>query len=122
MTGSACYQAALALLGETTDSALYYEQFAVPSLNQLLANCLREINAKRDVDGLPAFAAPPRIATLNEELPADDALAAECFPYGLAALLTCDDDKDKFNWAGSEFATRLLSHCPAMETAVQEMV
>lgn len=122
MTGTECYAAALALLSETRDSGTYYETFAVPALNQLLANCLREINALREMDGQPPFAAPPRMTALTEHIPADDALVAECFPYGLAALLVAEDDKDKFNWAGSEFSSRLLAHCPACMTAVQEMI
>lgn len=122
MTGTECFRAALTLLGETADSGAYYEQFALPALNQLLANCLREINASRVSQGEPPFDAPPRLAALAEPLPADEWLTAECFPYGLAALLSADDDKDKFNWAGSEFASRLLAHCPAQFTAVQEMI
>ena len=61
-------------------------------------------------------------AALTEELPAGDWLARECFPYGLAALLVADDDKAKFNWAATEYSERLLSHCPAQFTAVQEMI
>ena len=51
MTGTACFQAALGLLGETPDSGIYYEQFALGALNQLLANSLREINAVRAAQG-----------------------------------------------------------------------
>lgn len=122
MTGMECFKAALGLLNETLDTGAYYEQFALGALNQLLANSLREINALRTEQGETAFAAPPRLASLEEELPADEALAAECFPYGLAALLVADDDKAKFNWAASEYAERLLCHCPAQLTAVQEMI
>ena len=65
---------------------------------------------------------PPQLSALTEEMPADEWLARECLPYGLAALLVADDDKDKFNWAGREFADRLLAHCPAELTAVREMI
>ena len=97
MTGTECFRAALNILSETPDSGVYYEQFALGALNQLLANSLRE-------------------------MPAGDWLARECFPYGLAALLVADDDKAKFNWAATEYSERLLSHCPAQFTAVQEMI
>ena len=106
MTGTECFRAALNILSETPDSGVYYEQFALGALNQLLANSLRE----------------PRMTALTEELPAGDWLARECFPYGLAALLVADDDKAKFNWAATEYSERLLSHCPAQFTAVQEMI
>ena len=122
MTGTECYHAALNLLGETPNTGVYYEQFALGALNQLLANSLREINAQRTAQHEPELTVPPRLTALDEELPADDCLAAECFPYGLAALLVADDDKAKFNWAASEYAERLLCHCPAQLTAVQEMI
>ena len=122
MTGMECFRAALNLLSETQDSGAYYEQFALGALNQLLVNSLREINAERLFCGKETFAAPPHLAALSDELPAGDWLARECFPYGLAALLVADDDKAKFNWAANEYTDRLLRHCPAQFTAIQEMV
>ena len=68
------------------------------------------------------FDAPPRMMALTEEIPAGDWLTRECFPYGLAALLVADDDKAKFNWAATEYTDRLLRHCPAQFTGIQEMV
>ena len=88
----------------------------------LIANSLREINAERVQQGESAFSVPPRMEALEDELPAPEWLARECLPYGLAALLCADDDKAKFNWAADEYAERLLLHCPAQFTAVQEMV
>ena len=87
-----------------------------------ITNSLREMNAERASDGKDVLLVPPRMTTLTEELPAGDWLARECFPYGLAALLVADDDKAKFNWAATEYSERLLSHCPAQFTAVQEMI
>ena len=122
MTGTECFHAALNLLSETPNTGVYYEQFALRALNQLLANSLREINAARAQAGETPFDAPPQLDALTGEIPADDWLARECFPYGLAALLVADDDKAKFNWATTEYAERLLRHCPAQFTAVQEMI
>ena len=48
MTGTECYHAALNLLSETPNTGVYYEQFALGALNQLLTNSLREINALRE--------------------------------------------------------------------------
>ena len=122
MTGTECYHAALNLLSETPNTGVYYEQFALGALNQLLTNSLREINALREAQQEAPLAVPPRLTALEEDIPADDWLVSECFPYGLAALLVADDDKAKFNWAASEYAERLLCHCPAQLTAVQEMI
>ena len=102
MTGTECFRAALNILSETPDSGVYYEQFALGALNQLLANSLREMNAERASDGKDVLLVPPRMTALTEELP--------------------DDDKAKFNWAATEYSERLLSHCPAQFTAVQEMI
>lgn len=121
MTGTECYCAALALLAETTDSAGYYDKFALYGLNQLLANCFRENNALRAQAGQEPLTKPPRMDDIAGEIPADEAMAAECFPYGLAALLVCEDDKAKFNWCGAEFAERLSRHCPASLLPVEEM-
>ena len=122
MTGTECYRAALNLLSETRDTGAYYEQFALGALNQLLVNSLREINAVRLSHGEDALTIPPHMTALDKDIPADEHLAAECLPYGLAALLVADDDKAKFNWAASEYAERLLRHCPAQLSAIQEMI
>ena len=122
MTGTECFRAALNLLFETPDSGACYEPFAEGALNQLLVNSLREINAERAAQGEAPLRIPPHITELHDELPAPDWLARECFPYGLAALLISDDDKAKFNWASTEYSERLLLHCPAQFTAVQEMI
>ncbi|MBS6546414.1 MAG: hypothetical protein KH319_03445 [Butyricicoccus pullicaecorum] len=121
MTGRECFLAAMNLLGEQEEGAAYYEQFACGALNQLLANCLREINALRQAAGQEALRVPPQIQALEDALEADEAMVRECFPYGLAALLICDDDREKFNWLGTEFAMRLDRHCPAAQFAVKEL-
>ena len=113
MTGTECCRAAMTIMGAGADSSEYYAQFALGALNQLIANSLREINAERVQQGESAFSVPPRMEALEDELPA---------PEWLAALLCADDDKAKFNWAADEYAERLLLHCPAQFTAVQEMV
>lgn len=79
MTGTECFRAALNILSETPDSGVYYEQFALGALNQLLANSLREMNAERASDGKDVLLVPPRMTALTEELPAGDWLARECF-------------------------------------------
>lgn len=122
MTGLECFRAALNLLSETPESGAYYEQFALGALNQLLVNSLREINAERRANNEDELLVPPRISTLGDELPAAEWLVRECFPYGLAALLVADDDKAKFNWAANEYTDRLLLHCPAQFTGIQEMI
>lgn len=121
MTGRECFLAAINLLGEQEEGAAYYEAFALRALNQLLNNCLREINALRQADGLDELRVAPQLAALGDEMEADEAMVRECFPYGLAALFICDDDREKFNWLGAEFAARLDRHCPAAQFVVKEL-
>lgn len=121
MTGKECFLAAMNLLGEQEEGAAYYKAFALGALNQLLNNCLREINALRQVDGQDTLRVAPQIAALEDTIEADEAMVRECFPYGLAALFICDDDREKFNWLGAEFAARLDRHCPAAQFAVKEL-
>ena len=65
MTGTECFRAALNILSETPDSGVYYEQFALGALNQLLANSLREMNAERASDGKDVLLVPPRMTALT---------------------------------------------------------
>ena len=121
MTGTACFQAAMNLLNEREEGADYYRAFAPGAINQLLANCQRENNAMRESAGLETRLTPPILTALEEEIDCDEATVRECFPYGLAALLVCDEDKAKFNWLASEFAERLDRHCPAILFPVEEI-
>ena len=68
MTGTECFRAALNILSETPDSGVYYEQFALGALNQLLANSLREMNAERASDGKDVLLVPPRMTDCNTVL------------------------------------------------------
>ena len=113
--------AAMNLLSEQEEGAAYYETFALGAINQLLANCLREINALRRADGQEELRTAPQLTALEDQIEAEEAMVRECFPYGLAALLICDEDHDKFNWLGAEFAARLDLHCPAAQFAVKEL-
>ena len=121
MTGKECFLAAMNLLSEQGEGAAYYETFALGALNQLLANCLREINALRQADEQEPLRVAPRLDALTDEIDAGEAMVRECFPYGLAALLICDEDHEKFNWLGAEFAARLDMHCPAAQFAIKEL-
>lgn len=121
MTGIECFDAAMNLLAERDEGTTYFRPFALTAINQLLANCQRENNALRAAAGLPTHKIPPKIAELADRIDADEAMVAECFPFGLAALLICDEDKAKFNWLATEFAERLNRHCPAEQFAVKEL-
>lgn len=121
MTGEQCFMAAMNLLAEQEEGATYYRAFALGAVNQLLANCQRENNALREAAGQQTRLTPPILAALEDEIECDEAMVCECFPYGLAALLVCDEDKAKFNWLATEFAERVDRHCPAVLFPVEEL-
>lgn len=88
MTGTECFRAALNILSETPDSGVYYEQFALGALNQLLANSLREMNAERASDGKDVLLVPPRMTALTEELPTATGWRANVFRTGWRRCLS----------------------------------
>lgn len=121
MTGEQCFSAAINLLSEREEGADYYRAFALGAINQLIANCRREDNALREADGMEPRKLLPKLETLENEIEYHEDMVSECFPYGLAALLVCDEDKAKFNWLATEFAARLDRHCPAVLFPVKEL-
>lgn len=121
MTGNDLYLRAVNLLGEDVAKSDFYKTFAPGCLNQLMINALREQNSMLVSRGLEPLACAPAVKTLEEEIPFDQGLAWECFPYGLAALLVAEDDKNKFNWLIFEFENRLKAYNKAEFTAIGEM-
>lgn len=109
------------LLTEQDAGAAYYHTFALGAINQLLSNCQRENNALREAAGQEPRLTPPILAAMEDEIEGEENMVRECFPYGLAALLVCDEDKIKFNWLATEFAERLDRHCPAILFPVEEI-
>ena len=85
-------------------------------------NSLKKGLTVKDLVTTGIFSAIFFVFTLVGGLPfAPNPVLTFYMPMG-AALLCADDDKAKFNWAADEYAERLLLHCPAQFTAVQEMV
>lgn len=121
MTGNEVYEAAAVLLGEERGKLSYYRSFAVGCLNQLLANSFRENNSLLVSRGEPELLRPPVLNALSEDIPYQDGLVRECFPYGLGALLVADDDKNRFNWLIFEFENRLKRYHAAEFRDIEEM-
>ena len=87
--------------------------------------CRRSIYSIPDCGGVSRPSMKQWKQTLRRPLRRASSSSANTVSYthlGLAALLVADDDKAKFNWAATEYSERLLSHCPAQFTAVQEMI
>lgn len=122
MTGNECYRASLVVLGAGADSGEYYAQFALGALNQLA----REQPARNQRGARAAGRGRLFRAAVHELARRGRTGArmarARVFPTALRRCSAPDDDKAMFNRAASEYAERLLLHCPAQFTAVQEMI
>ncbi len=91
------YDSALALLSEEKQRVKDYPKFNVALTNQVIAECFETNNTLRRNDGLEPLTKEemPYVETNDDVIPYDVRLIRECMPYGLAALLVMDDDKEK---------------------------
>lgn len=91
------YESALALLSEEKQRVKDYPKFKIALTNQVVAECFDTNNTLRKSDGLEAIPKNemPYMQDDNDVIPYDTRLIRECMPYGLAALLVMDDDKEK---------------------------
>lgn len=121
MTGRQLYEQALTLLGMEQDHAAYFEEMAMGCMNQLLCDRLYEHNALERAQGGETLLTAPELESLEDTIPYNEMLVRECFPYGLAALLTAEDDHTMFNWMKSEYETRAAYYAPCTLTQLREM-
>ena len=91
------YDASLALLSEEKQRVKDYPKFKIALTNQVIAECFDANNAIRETEGLEAIPKNemPYMQEETDIIPYDIRLIRECMPYGLAALLVMDDDKEK---------------------------
>lgn len=99
------YDAALALLSEDKQRVKDYPKFKIALTNQIIAECFDINNTLRSLDGLKPFSKEdlPYMTSANDIIPYDLRLLRECMPYGLAALLVIDDDKEKCSVFSAQF-------------------
>jgi hypothetical protein len=118
MTGYDVYVRALSLLGETVGRDKAFSELALPLLNQIIIqseSINRSIEASKGLDTSKSH----QIDYLKAEILMDEELVSECFPYGLAALLCVNEDREHFNWLNYEFNSRLFKKCPAVITEIK---
>lgn len=99
------YEAALALLSEEKQRVKDYPKFKVALTNQIIAECFDINNTIRELNGLAPFSKDdmPYMTSETDIIPYDIQLVRECMPYGLAALLVMDDDKEKCSVFSNQF-------------------
>lgn len=122
MTGKELYRRAVALLGQESKDVTYYEDIALEAINQLLADYLWEHNAMCYALGQTAYyPVSPELLELEEEIPYNERLVRECFPYGLAALLVADEDREEYNRLMDALEERIVKYQPCCETQIRGM-
>ena len=91
------YDSSLALLSEDRQRVKDYPKFNIALTNQIIAECFEINNTLRKNDGLKPLSKEemPYVTDKDDVIPYDIRLIRECMPYGLAALLVIDDDKEK---------------------------
>lgn len=97
MTGKEVYDAALALLFETKNSAGEdYEAFSRPLLNLLLIETKKLNDHLRDARGMEPLKDFAALDSMDDEIPYEPDFTGGALPYGLAAkLLIADDESDR---------------------------
>lgn len=121
MTGEQLFQRAAALLGQELPDAAYLRTFALPCVNQLLWDTLHCQHALAVSRGQAPPQSAPVLIRFEDEIPYEEDLVSACFPYGLAALLAADDDREEYNRFSAEFERRLSGYCPCEFTALEDV-
>lgn len=120
MTGTEIYERAIALLGLSCKDVSYYKEMAVECLNQMLANTLWQQNALMNAAGGEQFSIAPRMTELDEDIPYEENMVCECYPYGLAALLIAEEDHEEYNRMSYEYELHRQLFMPCYETDIEE--
>lgn len=121
MTGEQLFQRAVMLLGQELSDAAYLRTFGLPCINQLLwdtLHCQQALAVSRGAE-LPQQA--PSLTQFEDRIPYEDDLVSACFPYGLAALLVAEDDREEYNRFYAEFEQRLSRYCPCEFTTLEDL-
>lgn len=121
MTGRQLYQQAVILLGLEAGHVSHLEGSALGCINQMLSDRLYEQNALLYAHAQNPLLTAPLLDDLENEIPYDEMFVRECFPYGLAALLIAEEDRDMFNWLMSEYERRTAYYAPCPLTDIREM-
>lgn len=121
MTGRELYARAVALLGQNEQDVEYYEEIALELINQLLADYLWEHNALCYAAGRgDYYPCAPELLELEDEIPYEERMVRECFPYGLAAMLVADEDREEYNRMMDALEKRMAYYQPCYETRIRE--
>ena len=120
MTGTELYTRAIALLGLRESEVKYYEELALECLNQLLDDHLWEQNALCAAKGVDGLTTAPEMSALTQNIPYEENMVRECFPYGLAAMLVAEEDHEEYNRMNEEMERRIAYYSPCYEIALQE--
>lgn len=105
MTAEELIRTALALKGETPETADDYRGYALRALNIILSEMLPLENQLRYAKGEAELSSAPELSAFSDEVPYDAQLVKTCGAYGLAAKLTIEDSNAPlFNYLNQMYA------------------
>lgn len=120
MTGQQLYQHTLALMFEEDCEAYAAELVAL--INILLAEVSPTNNSIRKAKGKQPLSPPPRIASLEEDLPLEEELLLAALPYGLAAKLIYDDnDMNKVGYYQGLYVSAIKEAARLIPSSVKDV-
>lgn len=123
MTAEELVRAALALKGETAETAEDYRGYALTALNIILAEMLPLENQLRYTRGETELSAAPELSTFSDPVPYDAQLVKTCAAYGLAAKLTIEDSNAPlFNYLNQMYAQAFSEGTPGKAERICDSV
>lgn len=111
----------LPLLGETSQQASCYETF-VPGVVTAVTFDLWELNNGflRAQGQKPRDFLPAALDSMDDLIPLNEALTCGVMPYGVAAFLVLEDDKQKTNYFDALYREKKLQAIRAAYVSLEE--
>lgn len=123
MTAEELIQTALALKGETPETADDYRGYALRALNIILAEMLPLENQTRYAKGEAELSTAPELSAFSDDVPYDAQLVKTCGAYGLAAKLTIEDNNAPlFNYLNRMYAQAFTEGTPGKTERICDSV
>lgn len=88
-----CYKRAVSFLPEDIEDNPDMKKYMVNWCNQLLADTMDVENSYRIANGLPRLTEPLTVTYEEDEIPYNEKLVSQAFPYGMARWIFLEDEK-----------------------------
>lgn len=92
MTVKECYEQAVSFIPEIPEDNTDMQKHMVTWCNVLLADSLNTENVWRRVNKIPELDFAPKVSGEDDEIPYNEKLVSEAFPYGMARFVFREND------------------------------